>query len=106
MKYLIGIIQQAQLLVLFQMDGADKLVTNVLCTTRICLCNLIPRDNILADRGFDIKFCHFINSSIPRVEAIKVEQIHIANVKIHVERVIRILEISTRTSSEVCKLYE
>ncbi len=97
-KYLIGISPQGS--VSFISDGwggrvSDKHITE----NSNLLHNLLPGDTILADRGFDIKDSIGLYSatlSIPaftkgkkQLEAIDVEQTRtIANVRIHVERVI------------------
>ena len=97
-KYLIGITPQGS--VSFISDGwggraSDKHITE----NSSLLNNLLPGDTILADRGFDIQasvglYCATV--SIPaftrgkkQLEGIDVEQTRtIANVRIHVERVI------------------
>ena len=97
-KYLIGIIPQGT--VSFRSEGwggrtSDKYITE----HSNLLDNRIPGDTVLADRGFDIK--DSVGSKLSRLElpaftknqtqldSISVEQTrNIANVRIHVERVI------------------
>lgn len=97
-KYLIGVTPQGS--VSFISDGwggraSDKYITD----NSNLLQNLLPGDTVLADRGFDIKASLGLYSatlSIPaftkgkkQLEGIDVEQTRtIANVRIHVERVI------------------
>ncbi len=97
-KYLIGISPQGS--VSFISDGWGGRVSDKHITENFNLLhNLLPGDTILADRGFDIKDSIGLYSatlSIPaftkgkkQLEAIDVEQTRtIANVRIHVERVI------------------
>jgi hypothetical protein len=97
-KYLIGVTPQGT--VSFISDGwggrtSDKFVTEHSCL----LDHLIPGDTVLADRGFDIK--DSVGMKLSRLElpaftkhkaqlnAIDIEQTRsVANVRIHVERVI------------------
>ena len=97
-KYLVGITPQGT--VSFISDGwggrtSDKYVTEH-CSL---LSNLVPGDTVLADRGFDISdsvgyYCSTLKTPAytmgrSQLSAIEVEQTRrIANVRIHVERVI------------------
>ena len=97
-KYLIGITPQGT--VSFISEGWGGRVSDKHLTENCgLLSNLIPGDTVLADRGFDIKesvglYCATI--TVPaftkgkkQLSAIEVEQTQrIANVRIHVERVI------------------
>lgn len=97
-KYLIGITPQGS--VSFISEGWGGRVSDKHLTENSCLLhNLLPGDTVLADRGFDIKelvgfYCATI--AVPtsmkgkkQLSGIEVEQTRcIANVRIHVERVI------------------
>ncbi len=97
-KYLIGITPQGTVSYISHGWGgrtSDKYLTEH-CSL---LSNLIPGDTILADRGFDISnsvgyYCSKIEipaftKGKPQLSGIEVEQTrNIANVRIHVERVI------------------
>lgn len=100
-KYLIGITPQGT--VSFISDGWEGRVSDKLLTERCgILEHLLPGDTILADRGFDIQdsvslYCARV--SIPaftkgkkQLAGIEVEQTRrLANVRIHVERVIGLI---------------
>ena len=97
-KYLIGITPQGTVSYISEGWGgrtSDKYITEH-CSL---LCNLVPGDTVLADRGFDISdsvgsYC--LTLKIPaftrgksQLSGIEVEQTRkIANIRIHVERVI------------------
>ena len=100
-KYLIGITPQGS--VSFISQGWGGRVSDKRLTENCGLLdNLLPGDTILADRGFDIKesvglYCARIQLPAytrgkKQLEAISIEQTrNIANVRIHVERVIGLL---------------
>ena len=81
------------------MAGAAEQVTNMSLSIAHLLSNLVPGDTILADRGFDIQdsvglYCSRLalpafTKGKTQLEGVAVEQTrNIANVRIHVERVI------------------